>query len=76
MLRAGPIRLRPILMTSIATLMAAVPGALGRLVSSTMLSLLLMSAFYVVPDGVRVRAAGLIRRRKRPASEKAPAHPS
>ncbi len=29
MLRAGPVRLRPILMTSIATLMAAVPAALG-----------------------------------------------
>jgi multidrug efflux pump subunit AcrB len=29
MLRAGPVRLRPILMTSIATLMAAVPSALA-----------------------------------------------
>jgi len=29
MLRAGPIRLRPILMTSVATLMAAIPPALG-----------------------------------------------
>jgi len=29
MLEAGPVRLRPILMTSIATLMAAVPAALG-----------------------------------------------
>lgn len=29
MLRAGPIRLRPILMTSIATMMAAIPPALG-----------------------------------------------
>jgi multidrug efflux pump subunit AcrB len=29
MLVAGPVRLRPILMTSIATLMAAVPAALG-----------------------------------------------
>jgi multidrug efflux pump subunit AcrB len=29
MLAAGPIRLRPILMTSIATLMAAIPAALG-----------------------------------------------
>ncbi len=28
-LRAGPVRLRPILMTSVATLMAAVPSALG-----------------------------------------------
>jgi multidrug efflux pump len=29
MLRAGPIRLRPILMTSVATFMAAIPPALG-----------------------------------------------
>jgi len=29
MLRAGPIRLRPILMTAAATLMAAIPPALG-----------------------------------------------
>ena len=29
MLSAGPVRLRPILMTSIATMMAAVPAALG-----------------------------------------------
>ncbi len=29
MLRAGPVRLRPILMTAVATLMAAVPSALG-----------------------------------------------
>jgi hypothetical protein len=29
MLAAGPVRLRPIVMTSIATLMAAVPAALG-----------------------------------------------
>jgi multidrug efflux pump subunit AcrB len=91
MLRAGPIRLRPILMTSIATMMAAVPAALGLgagsetrvpmataviggLVISTMLSLLVVPSFYVVADGVRVRAAGLIRRRKRPSPEKAPAH--
>src|SRR5262249_5569984 len=29
MLEAGPIRLRPILMTTVATMMAAVPSALG-----------------------------------------------
>jgi multidrug efflux pump subunit AcrB len=29
MLRAGPVRLRPILMTAVATMMAAVPSALG-----------------------------------------------
>jgi multidrug efflux pump subunit AcrB len=29
MLKAGPVRLRPILMTSVTTLMAAIPPALG-----------------------------------------------
>ena len=29
MRRAGPVRLRPILMTAVATMMAAVPSALG-----------------------------------------------
>jgi multidrug efflux pump len=67
MRRAGPIRLRPILMTATATLMAAIPPALGLgpgseirmpmaiaviggLVLSTMLSLLVVPAFYVVAD--------------------------
>jgi hydrophobe/amphiphile efflux-1 (HAE1) family protein len=69
MVRAGPVRLRPILMTSIATMMAAVPAALGLgagseirtpmaiaviggLVVSTLLSLLVVPAFYVMVDGV------------------------
>jgi multidrug efflux pump subunit AcrB len=73
MLRAGPVRLRPILMTAAATLMAAVPSALGLgpgaetrapmadaviggLVLSTVLSLLVVPAFYVVGD--RLRASG------------------
>jgi multidrug efflux pump subunit AcrB len=74
MLKAGPIRLRPILMTAIATLMAAVPSALGLgpgketrgpmadaviggLVLSTVLSLLVVPAFYVVADGLRGKKA-------------------
>jgi len=65
--KAGPIRLRPILMTAVATLMAAIPPALGLgsgsevrtpmaiaviggLVLSTVLSLLVVPAFYVVVD--------------------------
>ncbi|HLK99694.1 MAG TPA: efflux RND transporter permease subunit [Myxococcaceae bacterium] len=69
MLRAGPVRLRPILMTSIATMMAAVPAALalgagsetrqpmaiavlGGLSVSTVLSLLVVPAFYIVVERV------------------------
>jgi len=65
--KAGPIRLRPILMTAVATLMAAIPPALGLgsgseirtpmaiaviggLVLSTVLSLVVVPAFYVVAD--------------------------
>ncbi|MEO8554420.1 MAG: efflux RND transporter permease subunit, partial [Kofleriaceae bacterium] len=67
MRRAGPVRLRPILMTAIATLMAAVPSALGLgpgaetrgpmadaiiggLILSTVLSLFVVPAFYVLAD--------------------------
>jgi hydrophobe/amphiphile efflux-1 (HAE1) family protein len=67
MIKAGPIRLRPILMTAIATLMAAIPPALGLgsgseirkpmsiaviggLIVSTILSLVVVPAFYVVAD--------------------------
>ncbi len=70
--KAGPIRLRPILMTAIATLMAAIPPALGLgsgseirtpmaiaviggLVLSTVLSLVVVPAFYVVAERVAVR---------------------
>jgi multidrug efflux pump len=80
MLRAGPTRLRPILMTSIATMMAAVPSALalgpggevrapmaiaviGGLIVSTLLSLFVVPAFYVimevVPASVRRRLGRL-----------------
>ncbi|RKG86615.1 efflux RND transporter permease subunit [Corallococcus sp. CA049B] len=72
MLRAGPVRLRPILMTSMATMMAAVPAALalgagsetrapmsvavlGGLSVSTVLSLLVVPAFYVVADRIKTR---------------------
>ena len=67
MRRAGPVRLRPILMTAVATLMAAVPSALGLgpgaetrgpmadaiiggLILSTLLSLFVVPAFYVLAD--------------------------
>ncbi len=67
MRRAGPVRLRPILMTAIATMMAAVPSAMGLgpgsetrgpmadaiiggLILSTVLSLYVVPAFYVLGD--------------------------
>lgn len=77
MLKAGPIRLRPILMTSIATMMAALPASLalgpggevrrpmalsviGGMLVATLLSLLVVPAFYVVSDTVK----GWLSRRK------------
>ena len=83
MKKAGPIRLRPILMTATATLMAAIPPALGLgpgseirtpmaiaviggLVLSTMLSLVVVPAFYVVADRV-------FKSRRRPVDESEPA---
>jgi multidrug efflux pump subunit AcrB len=77
MLEAGPVRLRPILMTSVATGVAAIPAALGLgqgaetrtpmaiaviggLAVSTLLSLVVVPAFYVVADDV----AGWLRRRR------------
>jgi multidrug efflux pump len=79
-LRAGPIRLRPILMTALATMMAAIPPALGLgagaeirrpmaiaviggLVVSTVLSLLVVPAFYVVADRGKERLAAWRRER-------------
>lgn len=70
--KAGPIRLRPILMTAIATLMAAIPPALGLgsgseirtpmaiaviggVILSTVLSLLVVPAFYVSADRILIR---------------------
>jgi hydrophobe/amphiphile efflux-1 (HAE1) family protein len=72
MQRAGPIRLRPILMTTVATMMSAVPpvlglgpgsetrgpmgaAVLGGLTLSTILSLVVVPAFYVVADRARQR---------------------
>jgi hydrophobe/amphiphile efflux-1 (HAE1) family protein len=72
MLEAGPTRLRPILMTAMATMMAAIPSALGLgegsetrgpmaiaviggLVVSTVLSLYVVPAFYVIADRVKMR---------------------
>ncbi|EYF03799.1 efflux RND transporter permease subunit [Chondromyces apiculatus] len=72
MLKAGPLRLRPILMTTIATMMAAVPPilgigsgtetrspmaavVLGGLTVSTVLSLFVVPAFYVVTNRAKER---------------------
>ncbi|MHB1046605.1 MAG: efflux RND transporter permease subunit [Thermoanaerobaculia bacterium] len=72
LLKAGPVRLRPILMTSMATMMAALPPAIGLgagseirapmgvaviggLIVSTVLSLLVVPAFYLVTDRIRDR---------------------
>jgi hydrophobe/amphiphile efflux-1 (HAE1) family protein len=80
MRKAGPLRLRPILMTTIATMMAAVPpilglgpgtetrspmaaAVLGGLTVSTVLSLLVVPAFYVVTDRAKQRLARLLLRR-------------
>ncbi|MFL5349688.1 MAG: efflux RND transporter permease subunit [Hyalangium sp.] len=91
MLLAGPVRLRPILMTSIATMMAAVPAALalgagsetrqpmsiavlGGLSVSTVLSLLVVPAFYVVADRLKARLGRVLsRNRKRAEDEVRPA---
>lgn len=81
MLRAGPVRLRPILMTSTATMMAAVPAALalgagsetrapmsiavlGGLSVSTVLSLLVVPAFYVVADRLKTKLGRKLSRGK------------
>ena len=75
MRRAGPVRLRPILMTAVATMMAAVPSALGLgpgaetrgpmadaiiggLILSTVLSLFVVPAFYVLSDRVKLAVTG------------------
>ncbi|MFZ5468317.1 MAG: efflux RND transporter permease subunit [Myxococcota bacterium] len=87
MREAGPVRLRPILMTSVATMMAAVPAALalgpgaevkrpmaiavlGGMVLSTVLSLLVVPAFYLLADRAKARLHGLLKRR---ATSKVPA---
>ena len=77
MLHAGPIRLRPIIMTSLATIAAAVPTALGLgagaetrqpmaiavlggIVVSTLMSLVVVPAFYVLADRVVARLRRMI----------------
>jgi hydrophobe/amphiphile efflux-1 (HAE1) family protein len=72
MRKAGPLRLRPILMTTVATMMSAVPpilglgpgtetrspmaaAVLGGLTVSTILSLVVVPAFYVVTDRIKGR---------------------
>jgi len=93
MLKAGPVRLRPILMTTTATMMAAIPPALalgpgsetrgpmavaiiGGLVISTLLSLLVVPAFFVVADRLKTKVASLFHREGEGevAVEEAPAH--
>ncbi len=88
--KAGPIRLRPILMTATATLMAAIPPALGLgsgaeirrpmgiaviggLVLSTVLSLIVVPAFYVVSDklGAKRKKAKVAEAASSPADVKA-----
>jgi len=74
MKKAGPIRLRPILMTAMATMMAAIPpalglgsgseirvpmaiGVIGGLIVSTLLSLVVVPAFYVVTENLGKKKA-------------------
>ena len=88
MLKAGPVRLRPIMMTSAATMMAAVPPALalgpgsetrgpmaiaiiGGIIVSTLLSLVVVPAFFVVADRVKTRATGFFARRRREIGDEA-----
>jgi len=83
MKKAGPLRLRPILMTTIATMMAAVPpvlgigpgtetrspmaaAVLGGLTVSTILSLLVVPAFYVVSDNAKNTLARWFRKEAPP----------
>ncbi len=86
-LEAGRIRLRPILMTSVSTIMGAVPIAfglgagsisrrplgyaiVGGVLFSTLLTLYVVPAVYVIFDGLRSRVAG---RARRPHPELTPA---
>jgi multidrug efflux pump len=90
MLESGRVRLRPILMTSVATIMGALPIALGLgagsasrrplgyaivggLLFSTVLTLFLVPAVYVMFDTARdrVRTRSEVRARRRQAEEPA-----
>ena len=85
MRKAGPLRLRPILMTTVATMMAAVPpilglgpgtetrspmaaAVLGGLTVSTLLSLLVVPAFYVVTDRAKLWLGSRLFRKASPAA--------
>jgi multidrug efflux pump subunit AcrB len=85
MQKAGPLRLRPILMTTVATMMSAVPpilgigpgtetrspmaaAVLGGLTVSTILSLLVVPAFYLVADDAKNALARLLFRKSKPAT--------
>jgi multidrug efflux pump subunit AcrB len=81
--KAGPIRLRPILMTATATLMAAIPPALGLgpgseirmpMAIGVIGGLVLSTALsLVVVPAFYVIADKLAIRKKKPAEEMAPA---
>jgi len=83
MLKAGPIRLRPILMTAVATLMAAVPSALGLgpgsetrgpMADAVIGGLILSTALsLLVVPAFYVVADRLFVRKKAPAGQPAPA---
>ena len=87
MRKAGPLRLRPILMTTVATMMAAVPAVLGfgpgtetrspmavvvlgGLTVSTLLSLIVVPAFYLVMNRLKERLT-----RAAPAPAPSAGHP-
>lgn len=89
MQKAGPLRLRPILMTTIATMMAAVPpvlglgpgtktrspmaaAVLGGLTISTLLSLLVVPAFYTVTDRIKGKRSSLASAPTLPKAPQAP----
>ena len=80
-LEAGRIRLRPILMTSVSTIMGAVPIAfglgagsisrrplgyaiVGGVLFSTLLTLYVVPAVYVIFDGLRARLASRVSERR------------
>lgn len=82
LMAAGPIRLRPIIMTASALIIALLPVALGSgegaelrrpiaipviggMISSTLLTLVFIPAFYTVVDDMQLRVTQLFRRQPR-----------